>query len=66
MTFEDAPRCGRPIVVNDHDLCQALEDDNNITSRELGAQFKVYPTTILHALKRINLTYKFNHWVLMN
>lgn len=49
LTFEDAPRCDRPIVVNGHDLRQALQDDNSITRRELYAQLKVHGSFQVHS-----------------
>ncbi|GBM56114.1 hypothetical protein AVEN_6764-1 [Araneus ventricosus] len=52
-TFEDAPRSGRPIVVNDHDLPKHFKKNNSVTSRYLGSPFKVHHTTILHSLKSI-------------
>lgn len=61
LTFENAHSCGTSTVVND--LNQTLEDNNSNTSHKLGAQFKVHHTTIINALKCINLAYKFICWV---
>lgn len=59
----DEPRSGRPTVVSDKDLQAAIAEDRHQTTRDLGLEFKVHHSTIADALKRLNLSYKFNRWV---
>ena len=62
-SLQDEPFPGRPTVVNDDDLKKVVEEDQNVTTREVAAVFGVDQSTIVRALRRLNLTYKFNRWV---
>lgn len=62
-SMADEPRSGRPTVVSATDLRAAIMDDRHATCRDLALDFKVHFTTISDALRRLNLSYKFNRWV---
>jgi len=61
--LEDDPIPGRPTVLPDDELRQTIQENGNVTTRQLAVRFDVSHPTIVLALKRLNLTYKFNRWV---
>ncbi|GBM36339.1 Histone-lysine N-methyltransferase SETMAR [Araneus ventricosus] len=61
--IEDEPRSGRPIEVDCEQLKQIIDQDRNVSTRTIALELDVCQTAIVNALKRINLTFKFNRWV---
>ncbi|GBN71226.1 Histone-lysine N-methyltransferase SETMAR [Araneus ventricosus] len=64
--IEDEPRSGRPIEVDCEQLKQIIAQDRNVSTRTIALELDVYQKTIVKALKRIDVTFKFNRWVLRN
>ncbi|GBN62560.1 Mariner Mos1 transposase [Araneus ventricosus] len=61
--IEDEPRSGRPIEVDCEQLKQIIDKDRNVSTRTITLELDFCRKTIVNALKRINLMFKFNHWV---
>ncbi|GBM03827.1 Histone-lysine N-methyltransferase SETMAR [Araneus ventricosus] len=61
--IEDEPRSGRPIEVDCEQLKQIIDQDRDVSKRTIALGLDVCQKTIVNALERINLTFKFNHWV---
>ncbi|GBL89034.1 Histone-lysine N-methyltransferase SETMAR [Araneus ventricosus] len=64
--IEDIPRSGRPIEVDCEQLKQIIDQDRNVSTRTIALELDVFQKTIVNALKRINLMFKFNRWCLTN
>ncbi|GBM57387.1 Histone-lysine N-methyltransferase SETMAR [Araneus ventricosus] len=60
---EDEPLSGRPIEVNCELLKQIIDQDRNVSTRTIALELDVCQKTIVNALKRINVKFKFNRWV---
>nr|XP_042901741.1 histone-lysine N-methyltransferase SETMAR-like [Parasteatoda tepidariorum] len=63
FNIEDEPRSGRPIEIDCDQLKQIIDQDRNVSTRTIALELDVCQKTIVNALKRINLTFKFNRWV---
>ncbi|GBN21963.1 Histone-lysine N-methyltransferase SETMAR [Araneus ventricosus] len=61
--IDDEPRSGRPIEVDCEQLKQIIDQDRNVSTRTIALELDVCQKTIVNALKRINVTFKFNRWV---
>ncbi|GBM35843.1 Histone-lysine N-methyltransferase SETMAR [Araneus ventricosus] len=61
--IEDEPRSGRPIEVDCEQLKQIIDQDKNVSTRTIALELDVCQKIIVNALKRINVTFKFNRWV---
>ncbi|KMQ81406.1 histone-lysine n-methyltransferase setmar [Lasius niger] len=61
--IEDEPRSGRPIEVDCEQLKQIIDQDRNVSTRTIALELDICQKTVVNALKRINLTFKFNRWV---
>ncbi|GBM10465.1 hypothetical protein AVEN_263373-1 [Araneus ventricosus] len=62
--IEDEPRSGRPIEVNCEQLKHIIDQYRNVSTRTIVLELEVCQKTIVNALKCINVTFKFNRWVL--
>ncbi|GBM27030.1 Histone-lysine N-methyltransferase SETMAR [Araneus ventricosus] len=60
---EDETRSGRPIEVDCEQLKQIIHQDRNVSTRTIALELDVCQKSIVKALKRINVTFKFNHWM---
>nr|XP_042906148.1 histone-lysine N-methyltransferase SETMAR-like [Parasteatoda tepidariorum] len=63
FNIEDEPRSGLPIEVDCYQLKQIIDQDRNVSTRTIALEHDVCQKTKPNALKRINLTFKFNRWV---
>ncbi|GBN94356.1 V-type proton ATPase subunit a isoform 1 [Araneus ventricosus] len=63
FNIEDEPRSGHPIEVGCEQLKQIIHQDRNVSTRTIVLELDVCQKTIVNAMKRINLTFKFNLWV---
>ena len=54
LTLEDKPRSGRPPVLDDEDLRQALEDEPSSSIRELAEELGVSHMTVWNHLQQLN------------
>ncbi|GBL73019.1 Histone-lysine N-methyltransferase SETMAR [Araneus ventricosus] len=61
--IEDELRSGRPIEVDCEQLKQIIDQDRNVSTRTIALELDVCQKAIVNALKRINVTFKFSHWV---
>ncbi|GBN09646.1 Histone-lysine N-methyltransferase SETMAR, partial [Araneus ventricosus] len=61
--IEDEPRSGRPIEVDCEQLKHIIDQDRNVSTRTIALELDICQKTIDNALKRINVTFKFNRWV---
>ncbi|GBN11876.1 Histone-lysine N-methyltransferase SETMAR [Araneus ventricosus] len=61
--IEDESRPGRAIKVDCEQLKQIINQDRNVSARIIALELDVCQKTIVYALKRINVTFKFNRWV---
>ncbi|GBM80453.1 Histone-lysine N-methyltransferase SETMAR [Araneus ventricosus] len=61
--IEDEPRSGRPIEVDCEQLKHIIDQDRNVSTRTIAVELDVCQKTTVNALKRINLTFKFNRCV---
>ncbi|GBM04174.1 Mariner Mos1 transposase [Araneus ventricosus] len=62
--IEDEPRSDRSIEVDCEQLKQIIDQDRNVSTRAIALELNVCQKAIDNALKRINVKFKFNHWVL--
>ncbi|GBN69784.1 Histone-lysine N-methyltransferase SETMAR [Araneus ventricosus] len=61
--IEDEPRSGRPIEVDCEHLKQIIDQVRNVSTRTIALELDICQKTTVNALKRINLTFKFNRWM---
>ncbi|GBN32872.1 Histone-lysine N-methyltransferase SETMAR [Araneus ventricosus] len=61
--IEDEPRSGHPIEVDCEQFKQIIEQDRNVSTRTIALELDVCHKSIVNALKRINVMFKFNCWV---
>ncbi|GBN21362.1 Histone-lysine N-methyltransferase SETMAR [Araneus ventricosus] len=61
--IEDEPRFGRPIEVDCEQLKKIIDQDRNVSTRTIALELDVCQKTIVNALRRINVTFKFNRWM---
>ncbi|GBM52998.1 hypothetical protein AVEN_111340-1 [Araneus ventricosus] len=61
--IEYEPRFGRLIEVDCEQLKQINGQGRNVSTLTIVLELDVYQKTIVNALKRINLAFKFNRWV---
>ncbi|GBM01207.1 Histone-lysine N-methyltransferase SETMAR [Araneus ventricosus] len=61
--IEDEPRSGRPIEVDCEQLKHIIDQYRNVSTRTIALELDVCQKSIVNALKRINVTFKFNRWV---
>ncbi|GBN90664.1 hypothetical protein AVEN_217231-1 [Araneus ventricosus] len=54
------PRSGRPVEVDCEQLKQIIDQDRNVSAPTIALELDVYQKTIVNALKRTNVTFKFN------
>ncbi|GBM46036.1 hypothetical protein AVEN_164052-1 [Araneus ventricosus] len=63
FAIEDEPRSGCLIEVDCEQLKQIIDQDRNVSTRIIALELDVCQKTIINALKRIDITFKFNRWV---
>lgn len=61
--LEDAPRSGRPIVIDDEELRAAIERDPHLRLLDLKEQFNVSMQTVSNHLKAMGKVKKLDQWV---
>ncbi|GBM72738.1 Histone-lysine N-methyltransferase SETMAR [Araneus ventricosus] len=61
--IEDETRSGRTVEVDCGQLKQIIDQDSNVSTRAIALELDVCQKTIVNALQRINVTFKFNRWV---
>ncbi|GBM76588.1 Histone-lysine N-methyltransferase SETMAR [Araneus ventricosus] len=61
--IEDEPRSGCPIEVDCEQLKQIIDQDKNVSPQAIALELEVCQKTIVNALKRLNVMFKFNRWV---
>ena len=57
---EDKPRSGRPLVVDEDELCCHIEQNARVSTRDLERAFCTSHSTIMQALKKPGKVYKIN------
>ncbi|GBM09102.1 hypothetical protein AVEN_5286-1 [Araneus ventricosus] len=58
--IEDERHSGHRIEVDYEQLKQIIAQDRNVSTRTIALELKFAKKTIVNALKRINVTFKFN------
>ncbi|GBO18214.1 hypothetical protein AVEN_205745-1 [Araneus ventricosus] len=61
--IEDESRSGSRTEVDCEQLKQIIDQDRNVSTQTIALELDVCQKTIANALKRINVTFKFNRWV---
>ncbi|GBN78897.1 Histone-lysine N-methyltransferase SETMAR [Araneus ventricosus] len=61
--IEDEPRSGHTIEVDCEQLKRIIDQHRYVSTRTIALELDVCQKTIVNALKRINVTFKFNRWV---
>ena len=62
--LDDAPREGRPTIIDDTVLKKLVEkDDDELTIRELAETLNCHPDTVCDHLHKIGKVWKLGHWV---
>ncbi|XP_065664499.1 histone-lysine N-methyltransferase SETMAR-like [Hydra vulgaris] len=62
-SIEDLPRSGRPLLVDEDELKDAVESDSSQTCQELAVRFAVSVETIRLHLDAIGKAWKLSRWV---
>ncbi|XP_065645670.1 histone-lysine N-methyltransferase SETMAR-like [Hydra vulgaris] len=62
-SIEDLPRSGRPLLVDEDELKDAVESDSSQTCQELAVRFAVSVETIRLHLHAIGKAWKLSRWV---
>ena len=60
---EDKPRSGRPLVVDEDELCCHIEQNPRVSTRDLARTFCTSHSTIMLALKKLGKVYKIGFWL---
>jgi [histone H3]-lysine36 N-dimethyltransferase SETMAR len=60
---QDQARCGRPSLVGEDDIDQAIKNSPNPTAQELAETFKVHRTTVERRLEALGFRRKLDRWV---
>src|SRR5713101_8845727 len=63
FTLEDEARTGRPIGINDDDLCATIELNSSLTCQELSLKYNVSDECIRSHLHKLGKRWKLSKWV---
>jgi histone-lysine N-methyltransferase SETMAR len=63
LDLEDKKRSGRPTEVDDEALLRAVEENSEITTRELAEEFGVTHPDIIYHLRSLKMESKHGFWV---
>lgn len=61
--LEDAPRSGRPTVVESDEIATMIATDRHLTTREIAAHLRVDQSTVLRRLHKLGMVSKCDVWV---